>query len=48
MGMVDNRGEVLWRGNNILGLKSFMRLPTSGWATCRRAATFSPLTVHRT
>ena len=23
MGMVDNRGEVLWRGQNILGMKAY-------------------------
>ena len=47
MGMVDNRGEVLWRGKNILGLKAFEIAHLGVGYVPESRDIFAKLTVHQ-
>ena len=47
MGMVDNRGEVLWRGKNILGLKAFEVAHLGIGYVPESRDIFPKLTVHQ-
>ncbi len=47
MGMVDNRGEVLWRGKNILGLKAFEVAHLGLGYVPESRDIFPKLTVHQ-
>jgi branched-chain amino acid transport system ATP-binding protein len=47
MGMVDNRGEVLWRGKNILGLKAYEIAHLGLGYVPESRDIFPKLTVHQ-
>lgn len=47
MGMVDNRGEVLWRGKNILGLKAYEVAHLGIGYVPESRDIFPKLTVHQ-
>ena len=47
MGMVDNRGEVLWRGNNILGMKAYEIAHLGLGYVPESRDIFPKLTVHQ-
>ena len=47
MGMVDNRGEVLWRGKNILGMKAFEVAHLGIGYVPESRDIFAKLTVHQ-
>ena len=47
MGMVDNRGEVLWRGKNILGLKAYEIAHLGLGYVPEMRDIFAKLTVHQ-
>jgi branched-chain amino acid transport system ATP-binding protein len=47
MGMVDNRGEVLWRGRNILGLKAYEIAHLGLGYVPESRDIFPKLTVHQ-
>ncbi len=47
MGMVDNRGEVLWRGKNILGLKAYEIAHLGLGYVPESRDIFAKLTVHQ-
>ena len=47
MGMVDNRGEVLWRGKNILGMKAYEIAHLGIGYVPESRDIFAKLTVHQ-
>ncbi len=47
MGMVDNRGEVLWRGKNILGMKAYEIAHLGLGYVPESRDIFAKLTVHQ-
>ena len=47
MGMVDNRGEVLWRGKNILGMKAYEIAHLGLGYVPESRDVFPKLTVHQ-
>lgn len=47
MGMVDNRGEVLWRGKNILGMKAYQVAHLGIGYVPESRDIFPKLTVHQ-
>jgi branched-chain amino acid transport system ATP-binding protein len=47
MGLVDNRGEVLWRGKNVLGLKAFQVAHLGIGYVPESRDIFPKLTVHQ-
>jgi len=47
MGMVDNRGQVLWRGNNVLGLKAYEIAHLGIGYVPESRDIFPKLTVHQ-